>query len=264
MEKLENREQDLLDEQQAVEQRKQHGTVVRASNRQLDLGFHSEVIPIPRNSYPATLDTNLSLNVATRTMARWKRARMSMLRVGARMSADEIEARNRNRARGLRRSRTTSARPVRPPPLSSVMLTARREPSIIRDVAYANSQTSVPAPAISSTVVNEALQASPEFSTVTNTRSTLPLLPTVLFPSAEEVVRRQATVANATRKVVPRVQAVSEDNTASITSDTVFSHPQQSVTLQTSSATASAPSTSQLVSSSSNSRPIMGGKRTIT
>ena len=180
------------------------------------------------------------------------------------MSADEIDARNRNRARGLRRSRTTSARPVRPPPLSSVMLTARREPSIIRDMVYANSQTSVPAPTISSEVVNEALQASPEFSNVVAAQSTLPLLPTALFPSAEEIVRRQAPIANTTRKVVQPVRTVSEDNAASITSDTVFSCPQQSVILQSSSATATAPSTSQLVSSSSNSRPIVGGKRNIT
>ena len=182
-----------------------------------------------------------------------------MLRVGARMSADEIETRRQNRACGLKRSRGKAAvRPSRPPPLSSAMLTARREPSIIRDIAYENSQTSVPAPAISSVVVQDALHASPEFSATASVSSTLPLAPTVLFPSAEQIVQREIAASVRTSKTVQRVQPVSsEDASTPITRDDVFNEPSSVLLQSTSTATASS-------SRVHTDRHTVGGKRNIS
>lgn len=271
VEKLENREQDLLDSHQAEEVRRQHSNVVRASNRTMDKGHFSTVEVVPRLWNRADLSTRLSLNVTNRTIQRWSAARMSILRMGRAMTPAEREERRRNKALGLKQ-----AKKIVPANVSADILLPRPDLTIRRDIQYATSQPTVPSPVMSSTVVQDTLQASPTFdSGITASSSGVPpVAPVISFPSAEQVVRGQVANSNTTRKVVQQVRAVSEDNSASITSDTVFSRP-QSIVLQTSSATASAPSTSRIASSTPksplrssvphrNNRPIVGGKRSIT
>ena len=213
IDRLECNQQDLLDQEDVNEMKRQHATVVRQVGREADKGFHSHIIKEHRGWVQADVNEGWTAYVTRRTIDRWNAATVSVLVLDNEMTADEKKARKKDRKRrkarrGLLVDSTSSTD-------ETTARNPRAEPSIRRNLAMKGPRSIPQAPPVTANQVKLVLDSDPvtESSTLpsaSDLRPSTAILPTV--PSASAVVSALVKKSKRTTKVVQKVVAVTSDN----------------------------------------------------